>query len=187
MKRLSRINLETAFKKKRRKLIKDLFDCIEIINVSGSLCKDHKCFVNVIATQLRILFCDDKNSLVTKLWKDIAFHPLNHKYFDLKGTYEHDDKDLFDRSKQKISLDDWLKQKLIYNDEYTVDIKKAVRLIADKSGAHVDGRLPVALMLLKGHSNLGINYLINVGTYVTRELLNLIAEDHRKGDISQEG
>lgn len=180
-KRLREFNLNAVFKKKRKKLIEDLFECIEIINVSSLICNDRKCFINVIALQLRIMFCDGKNSLVTKLWKDISFHPLKNQYFDLEGTYQHDDEDLFDKSKEKIPLEHWLRQKLIYNDKYAIDIRNAIKLIADKSGAHMDEKQPISLMLLKGHNNLGIKYLINIGIYVIKELLNLMEKEHYYG------
>lgn len=129
------------------------------------------CFINVVATQLRILLCEGKDSLINRVWEGSNFHPLKLEYHNLQGLYIHDWAELINTKKEKISLDEWLQQRLIYNDSCCISIHKAIKLIADKMGAHVDPHTPVELILLT-NGDIRFNYLINISKYINDQILN---------------
>ena len=179
--KLSTLNFKNKFKKSRKKLLEDLLDCICIINKSIILVHEkpdkYGCFVNVVATKLRILLCEGKDSLVNRLWKENKLHPLKEKYHNLEGLYLHDWDELIDKGKGTISLEKWLQQRLIYNKDCEISIYKAIKLIADKIGAHVDPNSPVELILLT-NSDIKFNYLINLSKYINEQILSRIEEEN---------
>ena len=117
--KLSTLNFKNKLKKSRKKLLEDLLDCLCIINKSILLIHKkpdkYSCFINVVATKLRILLCEGKNSLINRLWQENKLHPLKRKYHNLGGLYIHDWNALIDKEASTISSEEWIQQPLIYN------------------------------------------------------------------------
>jgi len=173
MTRLKVFDVKISIKKSRKKLIEDLVECLEIINISCQICCKRRVFMNVIATQLRLLLCDGNNSLVNRIWNEVTLPPLTGHYHNLAGTFVHDERDIFNLDADKLPLKDWLKQRVIYNDQCSIELNDLIRLFADKCGAHVDVRHPIGLMFLKD-TDMGKQFLIQMGACVCEELLKKI-------------
>lgn len=125
-------------------------------------------FNNVIAIQLRIILCDTyydrkkrktiNNSLLKKINTEPKLFPVNDNFVELdkKGSaFIHGE--LFDYSKEKIPLEDWLNQ-VIYKINlgeslHELTIKDFIKESANKNGgAHVDVQLPEKAFIVDVHS-----------------------------------
>ncbi len=145
-----------------------LHEIIKILEISIFLCEVLKldAFYNVIAVQLRILLCDSNRILRTVIKKPM-FHPHTGERF--KGTtdfetilYTH----LFDKSKEKIKLDKWLNQEVIWSKHWEpITIREIIKAWANKNGgAHVENKIPEREMFVIAVS--GKDYLLTIAKYV---------------------
>jgi len=150
-----------------------LCEIIRILEVSIFLCEALKidAFYNVIAVQLRILLCDPNRILRSKINKPML-HPHSGKRF--KGTVDYETilhTDLFDKSKEKVKLDKWLKQEVIWSKHWEpITIREVINAWANKNGgAHIDSEIPEREMFVITVS--GKDYLLTIARYVVIELL----------------
>lgn len=149
-----------------------LDEIIRILEVSIFLCQALKIesFHNVIAVQLRILLCDN-NRIINSNLQSPMFHPHTGKVFEGTDDFKSILSDnLFDRTKATISLDEWLKQEIVWSPHWdSMNIREVIIAWANKNGgAHVDSVIPEKAMFAIAVS--GKNYLIAIARYVV-ELL----------------
>ena len=126
--------------------LSDLLTVLETGVFLYDICKLEE-FLPIIAAKLRILLCDTQNnSIILKINDNFMIYPTTGNYLLLDKYSKTKSKiimetDLFDVTKEKISLNDWLDQ-IIYSDETNLvylSIREIIRTWADKNGgAHVD-------------------------------------------------
>jgi hypothetical protein len=138
-------------------MFKSLNDIEASFSVIASNIKDYyegnKHAYRPIAVELRKLLCDtNKNkdiSLLKRLFPDFRLRPLygsqnkidKHTVFYVPGLVYSDGKgfskiqELINEDAPSLSIDDWLKQKLI---DATTTVRDFIRSVADKEGAHSD-------------------------------------------------
>ena len=161
----------------------------------------------VVATQLRMLLCDGKNSLVPRLVKNPNLNPLcgyisddeNNAYvsefgvslrdttvFQLPGwiQFRGDGSvaidQLFDGARAPIPLEEWLDQPLF---TLQITIRELIRSVADKEGVHSDKDYNDTLKFTKSmrmsQEELHPRFIIAIGEYILL-VLKTSVERHRQ-------
>lgn len=165
--------VQIEFKRSDAGFKEKLDEIIHILEVSIFLCEALKidAFYNVIAVQLRILLCDNKRIIRSKIQKPML-HPHSGKVFngasDLKSILSED---LFDKIKTPISLEKWLNKEIAWSVywEESMTIREVINAWANKNGgAHVDPSIPEKEMFAIAVS--GKDYLIVIARYVIKLL-----------------
>lgn len=145
-----------------------LDEIIRILEVSVFLCKALKLesFYNVIAVQLRIILCDNKEIIQSKLEKPML-HPHTGKVFDGSDDFKViSSNDLFDKTKKPISLEKWLNQEIAWSKHWSpMTIRQVINAWANKNGgAHIDPSIPEKSMF--AITTFGDHYLIAIACYI---------------------
>lgn len=155
-----------------------LLEIIRILETSIFLCEALKldAFYNVIAVQLRILVCEPNRILRSKIQKPML-HPHTGERFN--GTTDFETilyTNLFDKRKEKIKLDKWLNQEVVWSTHWEpITIREVINAWANKNGgAHVDHKIPEREMFIIAVS--GKNHLLAIAKYVI-ELLGFDLKD----------
>jgi len=161
--------------------------CIEMLEVSLFLVHrlEIDSFINVIATQLRILLCDSNHRKNNSLLPKVVENPLLLRFGDIANPYKFLNgerrtvHDLFDDNSKPIELNEWVNQIIIQYDSKTYySVKDLIKIFAEKDGgAHVDSNLNWSEIIT---TDVGINYLILISLYI----LNCINADFDK-DIKE--
>jgi len=161
--------------------------CVEMLEVSLFLVHrlEIDSFINVIATQLRILICDSNrgkdNSLLLKVVDEpllLSFGNITNPYKFLNGE-RRTVYDLFDDNSKPVALGEWVNQIIIqYDSKNYYSVKDLIKTFAEKDGgAHVDSNLNWTEIIT---TNVGVNYLILIALYI----LHCISADYDK-DIKE--
>ena len=123
------LNFINYLKKSNRGLEKALEESYQIIYVCIPLIPKVKALRKVIATQLRLLLVDRKNSLLYKIDNNITLPPLKNNYKkSLDDLYWIDLDDMFDDKVDEIPLQQWLEQNVYYFDR---DINNLPKIFDD--------------------------------------------------------
>lgn len=153
--------------------LEKLDEIIRILEVSIFLCEVLKmdAFYNVIAVQLRILLCDNNRILRSKVKKPML-HP--HTGVKFSGTSDFQtilSDNLFDKTKETIKLERWLRQEVIWSTHWEpLTIWDTITAWANKNGgAHMDSRIPETDMFVIAVS--GKDYLLSIARYTIETLL----------------
>lgn len=165
----SEFDVSLEYERSNNGLKAKLDEIIRILEVSIFLCQALKIysFYNVIAIQLRILLCGNKRIIRSALQKP-KLHP--HTGIRFKGTSDFElilSENLFDKTKTAISLDNWLKQEVVWSSHWDkpITIYEVIIAWANKNGgAHVDSRVPEKDMFII--AVLGKGYLIAIARYI---------------------
>lgn len=155
-----------------------LDEIIRILEVSVFLCEALKLesFYNVIAVQLRIILCDNKEIIKSKLQQPML-HPHTGKIFNESDDFKFIlSNDLFDKTREPISLEKWLNQEIAWSESWRpMTIKEVIKAWANKNGgAHVDPSIPEKEMF--AITIFGEHYLITIARYII-ELLGYDLEN----------
>ncbi len=142
-----------------------------------------------VAVELRKLLCDtqsgNNNSLIPRLITDFRLNPLSGNQdrideftklyipcrieFDGKGGSKLTE--LFNENAPRITLDQWLEQKLF---DSTMTLRVFIRTIADKEAAHSDKAYNPVLVKLKNvrlpDDTLAIKTIIAIGCFIIKSL-----------------
>ena len=158
----------------RAKSIADLMAARSVLNSSVRLFHEGQIHMyRVVAVELRKLLCDGKNSLVPRLFSAARLHPIRGYMsseeraaykrrfgrdpweglaFRMPAVVSFDGEggarvtEIVDKSKQPITIDEWIAQPL-FNAQITV--REFIRSVADKEGAHSDRSYNETLLLGK--------------------------------------
>jgi len=160
----STIVFERSYNGNKEKLL----EIIRILEISIFLCEalNLDAFYNVIAVQLRILLCDPNRILRSKIQKPML-HPHTGQRF--KGASDFETilyTNLFDKTKEKIKLEKWLRQEVVWSTHWEpITIREVINAWANKNGgAHVDPKIPEREMFVIAVS--GKDYLLAIAKYV---------------------
>lgn len=122
------LNFINYFEKTQKALFDSLQDSCEIIEECLKIVPRFKPIRKVIATQLRLLLVDNKNSLVIKAFGQFKLPALKTSYVniydDLYCINFNNITDMFESDFDDIELDAWLKQSLYYFDRDVYDLPK---------------------------------------------------------------
>ncbi|MCC8434209.1 hypothetical protein HP567_006550 [Brevibacillus sp. M2.1A] len=163
---------ELIFKRSQKGNHNKLQEALKILEYSLIMVEffDIKEFNNVLAIQLRIILCDwsdgRDNSLLKKVQSDPTLYPVSNAFIKLdnKGSSFIPGDLLFDVTKPRVGLDQWLNQ-VIYKiqlgeNHHKITIKNFIKLTANKSGgAHVDSELPEKAFIVDVHHERVLNYI----------------------------
>lgn len=148
-------------------------ECITILEVSVHLVMHFEIgeFINVVATQLRILLCDTKGKKDNALLSKVIQYPCLYPIKDITSPSRFIDgtpksvTHLIDFSLPPLPLAEWLNQPIIdFGGGETLSIKNLIKLIADKDGgAHVDSDLTWTQIFT---SRIAETYLLLIALYV---------------------
>jgi|GEM_PF-1789962 len=146
-------------------------------------------FINVVASQLRLLLCDtfkgEDISLLPKVFNSVKFHPCKNEYVQV-GSDNPDNKmiisgNLFDYQAQTIDLNSWLEQEIIFcsDEKSPIKIKEIIKYAANKhGGAHIDEELMGRELFT---ITLSDSYLVEIGKYIIKWLdRDILWEVHDK-------
>ena len=172
----------------RNKIHQYLLNSISILDANISLFHaGTKEVYIVIANELRKLVCDKNNSLLPKVFSTILCYPI--KYPDIKnkqglilqtfggmkfnGKGDYKIIDLFDESKSKLLLKDWLKQTLLFSFG-EISIEQLIKSVSDKEGAHADDNYNQTIHQFKflqvGSKDTRGYYITAIGEYLLSEI-----------------
>ncbi|MBW9150375.1 hypothetical protein K2F40_15555 [Clostridium sp. CM028] len=107
---------------------KELKEIIKIIEFSLKHMDEYPEFQRVLFTQVRLLLCDNDNSLIYKVMENPLLPDYTNNYTDTNSKdklYFHEMFPLFDFNKEYIELDTWLKKELIYFKRDSTKLPKA--------------------------------------------------------------
>jgi hypothetical protein len=146
-----------------------LDEVIRILEISIFLCEVLKInsFYNVIAVQLRILLCESNNNILNSKLKKPMLHP--HTGEKLIGLNDYElilETNLFDRSKDKIELEEWLCQEICWSKHWKpITIRDVIKAWANKNGgAHIDSKIPEREIFII--LTIGEGYLLTIAKYL---------------------
>lgn len=147
----------------------------------------------IVATELRKLLCDGKDSLLPRLFK-VQLHPLHgmtkaemsalglEGLVQMPGRMDFDGSggcilELFDMRAPTLELDDWLQQPLF---SAQISLRDLIRSVADKEGAHSDKDYNDTLHFARSVNivdvQLHLKYIIAIGEYILQAFAHNLVE-----------
>lgn len=144
-------------------------------------------FLNVIASQLRLLLCDTHQgqdiSILPKVVDVVEFHPCKSNYLKVKSDNPDNKmilaRDMFDYEAEPIELKIWLNQEILFNsdEKSPITVREIIKYYANKNGgAHIDEELRGRELFT---IYLSESYLLEIGKYIIKWLNRDIVKDVR--------
>jgi DNA-directed RNA polymerase subunit RPC12/RpoP len=133
------------------------------------------CYLSVIAVQLRILLTDKiKDRLLPKIIENPRFHPICSPYNILSnGDSIILPENLFDKTKDKITLDQWLDQKVYIDidEAFSIKISEIIKFWSNKNGgAHLEDSInEIVFRVLE--MKVFHDYILKISEYLINDVI----------------